>query len=1175
MNVFGLFKSSTPQETHNDMNPYILETLKNAQEKVITKSNPLGPLLKLSPDSFFPQDQSLFTEQDKKHVPDKIKALDLDITRMLDCFVATGGIWKNRTEKKSHRNNTDELATFLNSRYGKRYLMWNLSSETNYDTTPFHNQVEYFNIMRIVSFDMKTLFDICRTISTWYLLDQSNVAIVHCSTGLARTGIVFACLMRYCELFESAFDAFEYFVARRTPEDDSWVTVSYLRILKHFDSIIVSQGAVLNPFPLRLHCIILNSIPNFDGNGSCDPGIEIYQEGKLVYSSTLVLAEEQLSRLQLKGNEDVEPVEQIIYKDEHNILFKIKEVEVFGDIHIRIFHYGQTDTNMNILNLSLNTGFITPAFIRFHLKDVEIRESNRMKFSEDFFVDMAFSQGSSDNYVNYQNLLEASLSSNITLLSERHSVTADAKLQKALELQGNTKLFARLALQLSSNSIHEAHEIVSRYSKSSIYSQISSEFIEFGKNKYKKSRGHQRRKSFGAGNGGSVSSVESRFRFMADNVHNKRGINRSTAASPVESKPLSALPIETSKFETFLANDSQNGKEEYNELKESKDAESKETNDIEKNEMVNGRPPTQENGNISPPPLIPGMAPPPSDSGIPPPPPLIGIPPPLMPGIPPPPPLMPGIPPPPLLPGMVPPPPLPGSLNGVPPPPIIGMAAPKPSKRVKNTLHWEELNDQNIRNSIFKELISSDSQISLDIQHFEEMFVINPEDQIEKKKEKPKKKDKNITLLDLRRSNNVSIGLAKFTKRYSNDEEFLKALINDDEQITADDLNTLLGLLPTDEEKEKILLFHGDFRLLGRAEIFMMTFLKEPNINWICERLLYKRYFKDEYESSIQILNDFNDAFDKLRRNASLKVLIGAILELGNMTNYDYGKSNSSFRKKAAGFKIDSLVKLKDVKSKDGKSSLLNYLALVCEKSDPMVLLIPAQFQELGQLKLLNTASVIEDSKILINNLKMLKSPPESENNSSKISEFMNCINPFLIEAEEDCLVLDLKISEFQNSWAQTAEYFGERVDEKTPEELFSLLDQFFKYFDQAIKQNEEKRILEKKRLESIGRKGSEGKASDNMKSEVSSLKSPRRRTIQPEKPKDETIHGFSKDELLDHGYFKRQSVSVDNLKEMANLLSSTPSSPLIVSRSKSASNVQDEICTNCLKKLNQCLCEF
>jgi hypothetical protein len=51
---------------------------------------------------------------------------ELDICRITSSLIVSGTCWRQRTERLSHRNNVSDMAAFLNARYGKSYMIWNL-----------------------------------------------------------------------------------------------------------------------------------------------------------------------------------------------------------------------------------------------------------------------------------------------------------------------------------------------------------------------------------------------------------------------------------------------------------------------------------------------------------------------------------------------------------------------------------------------------------------------------------------------------------------------------------------------------------------------------------------------------------------------------------------------------------------------------------------------------------------------------------------------------------------------------------------------------------------------------------------------------------------------------------------------------------------------------------------
>ena len=110
----------------------------------------------------------------------------LDLTRITNRIIASGLPWKKKTERASHRNNIDDLSKFLDTRFDKKYMIWNLAGDTaigDYDPLPFHNQIASFALSKAYQMSIKTFFDICRSIHAWLSLDIANVAVIHCTNG--------------------------------------------------------------------------------------------------------------------------------------------------------------------------------------------------------------------------------------------------------------------------------------------------------------------------------------------------------------------------------------------------------------------------------------------------------------------------------------------------------------------------------------------------------------------------------------------------------------------------------------------------------------------------------------------------------------------------------------------------------------------------------------------------------------------------------------------------------------------------------------------------------------------------------------------------------------------------------------------------------------------------------
>ncbi|KAJ3024545.1 hypothetical protein HDV00_000876, partial [Rhizophlyctis rosea] len=320
---------------------------------------------------------------------------------------------------------------------------------------------------------------------------------------------------------------------------------------------------------------------------------------------------------------------------------------------------------------------------------------------------------------------------------------------------------------------------------------------------------------------------------------------------------------------------------------------------------------------------------------------------------PPPPPPPPGFgpPPPPPPPGFGPPPPPPPP--GAPPPP--GGSAPEPPKlRVRARLHWDEItNAASLEDTVWTEIKplsagATDSDLpQVDVKKFEELFCIVPGDQKKAGESKPKMVDKKQfrTLLDLRRAQNVSIGLARYTRKGLGARELCRAVREMDESVLGvDDLASIQTLLPTSDEKRLLEVYvkqrpkEGDSLPLAPAERFMLECLEVGggDLERQVEAFCFKLQLRVEAEEVGEKVRRMTRVCGGLRRSEGLKVLLRSVLELGNLTNYQYhggaGGGGGGFRPwmgkeaRALGFKIEGLARLKDVKSADGKWSLMSFL---------------------------------------------------------------------------------------------------------------------------------------------------------------------------------------------------------------------------------------------------------
>jgi hypothetical protein len=129
---------------------------------------------------------------------------------------------------------------------------------------------------------MECVFRNCYAVKSWLDLRDKNVAVVHCSDGKRRTGILIACYLKYIGAFEHASDAFDFFCASRNASrkvDSISLAPSYRILFENVDRA-VDHGAFYSHKPLHLRCIALSGLPVDD-----IPCVEIWGMRGLIFCS--------------------------------------------------------------------------------------------------------------------------------------------------------------------------------------------------------------------------------------------------------------------------------------------------------------------------------------------------------------------------------------------------------------------------------------------------------------------------------------------------------------------------------------------------------------------------------------------------------------------------------------------------------------------------------------------------------------------------------------------------------------------------------------------------------------------------------------------------------------------------------------------------------------------------
>uniref|UniRef100_A0ACD5V7B8 Uncharacterized protein n=1 Tax=Avena sativa TaxID=4498 RepID=A0ACD5V7B8_AVESA len=187
----------------------------------------------------------------------------------------------------------------------------------------------------------------------------------------------------------------------------------------------------------------------------------------------------------------------------------------------------------------------------------------------------------------------------------------------------------------------------------------------------------------------------------------------------------------------------------------------------------------------------------------------------------------------------------------------------------------------------------------------------------------PDPSPQHVSLLDFKKSCNLAVVFKAMNVRV---EDIQNALIEGNE-LPRLLLETILRMKPTDEEEQKLRLYDGDYSQLGLAEQVMKALTDIPFAYKRISALLFMTSLQEDASSLRDSFLQLEAACGELKHRLFLK-LLEAVLKTGNRLN------DGTFRGGANAFKLDTLLKLSDVKGADGKTTLLHFVVQEIIKSE-------------------------------------------------------------------------------------------------------------------------------------------------------------------------------------------------------------------------------------------------
>ncbi|GAV67125.1 FH2 domain-containing protein [Cephalotus follicularis] len=242
---------------------------------------------------------------------------------------------------------------------------------------------------------------------------------------------------------------------------------------------------------------------------------------------------------------------------------------------------------------------------------------------------------------------------------------------------------------------------------------------------------------------------------------------------------------------------------------------------------------------------------------------------------------------------------------------------PKPKLK---PLHWDKVRASSDRAMAWDQIKSSSFQLNEEM--IETLFVVNNSNYTPKdlaRRQVLLSLNQENRVLDPKKSQNIAILLRALNVTI---DEVCEALLEgNSDTLGTELLESLLKMAPTKEEEHRLREFNDESPFkLGPAEKFLKAVLDIPFAFKRVDAMLYIANFDSEVDYLKRSFETLEVSCEELRNSKMFLKLLEAVLKTGNRMNVGTNRGD------AHAFKLDTLLKLVDVKGTDGKTTLLHFV---------------------------------------------------------------------------------------------------------------------------------------------------------------------------------------------------------------------------------------------------------
>ena len=341
-------------------------------------------------------------------------------------------------------------------------------------------------------------------------------------------------------------------------------------------------------------------------------------------------------------------------------------------------------------------------------------------------------------------------------------------------------------------------------------------------------------------------------------------------------------------------------------------------------------------------------------------------------------------------------------------------------------IHWKAISEEKVSKSLWADDTNYESDIDdKEVQQLESLFgetKVNSKSATKARSQAQSSRAMNLSLIDVKRANNIAISLAQY-KMFQNYDELCGAVATmDATKLTSEHLLNMKALLPTVDEVKKVATHSGGTEGLGRAELFFLSVSKIPRFAQKHETFAFTVQFNLHVKELKESLLKLKDTCDGVVNNKKLAAILRKLLAIGNLVNEGAGKS------RARGITVDSLLKTAKRTGSDGKTTVIYIVVANFLKQDETGSSVDfwSEIETLRDASRIDMKDCRSSFKEIEMGVKKINFSIEKEKAECENSKFLQRSSEFVLEASKTMKFLQDKMSQAEASVGNLCSFFAE-----------------------------------------------------------------------------------------------------------------------------------------------------